>query len=300
MLEHAKWFVDWQQYPTDYALLLSPRMLLAVAAAAVVIGVAWWVHRNIAEPAVLGIFDRFVRWGPFFIGTHAGVPLVVAALTGRLFAPHLFVEDRQFGSGVLLFEGAVGALLVLGLLARYAAFGLAFLGPLSASAFGWEGIVEQAHFLGIAVFIGMLGRGPLSLDRIVPGRPGTPPVDAPIWAVTMLRVLAGFAVAFSALTEKILNPALGAALVASRPEVNFARGLGVAEFVIGAWIASGQVTRLAILLAWLPFNATLLLFGWDELLGHLPIFGIMFMLLVASEADAWHVRRTLRHEAQAA
>lgn len=105
----------------------------------------------------------------------------------------------------------------------------------------------------------------------------------------MLRVLAGFSIAFSALTEKILNPRLSEALLGQRPEL-----------AIGAWIASGQVTRLAIILAWFPFNLSLVPFGWDELLGHLPIYGIMFLLLVASPADAWHVRTTLRRHAAAA
>jgi hypothetical protein len=49
-----------------------------------------------------------------------------------------------------------------------------------------------------------------------------------------------------------------------------------------------------------PFNITLLLFGWDELLGYLPIYGVMCMLLTAPEADAWHVPRRLHAQALAA
>lgn len=309
MSDHAKWFVDWQSYPTQYGLLLSERTLVAVIAAAALVGGAWWVQRNIPEPRPLLVFDRLIGWGPFFVGTHAGLPLLVAALTGRLFAPHFFVPiDDPFAAGVLLFEGVIGLLLLVGLLTRYAGFGLAVLGPMSSYAFGWEGIVEQIHFLGIALFLAVIGRGPLSVDRAVFGRGVRIPRPAPTWAVTLLRVLAGFSVAFSALTEKLLNPQLSLALLAARPELNLARPFGVddptfvllagvAEFAIGAWIASGQVTRLAIILAWFPFNITLIPFGWDELLGHLPIYGIMFLLLVASEADAWHVRTRLRREA---
>lgn len=311
MNAHAKWFVQWSEYPTEYGLLFSDRMLLAAIAAVGVIGAAWWIQRNVAEPGILHVFDRLVGWGPFFVGTHAGLPLVVAAVTGRLFAPHLFVPPDALGIGLLAFEGIVGLLLLVGFLTRYAAIGLAILGPLASIPFGWEGIVEQVHFLGIAVFLFLIGRGPLSVDRALPGRKPAPPEAVPAWAVTMLRVLAGFAIAFSALTEKILNPALGQALLREHPYLNVGRivgmsdatfilAAGIAEFVIGAWIMSGQVTRLAILLAWFPFNVTLLVFGWLELLGHLPIFGIMFMLLCASEVDAWRTRQRLRQEAMAA
>lgn len=311
MTQHVKWFVDWQSYPTQYELLLSGRTALAVGIAIAVIAGAWWVQRNVAEPRFLHVFDGLVRWGPFFVGTHTGLPLLVAALSGRLFAPHFYVSfDSPASYVTLLLEGVIGLLLLLGLFTRAAAIGLGILGPFAASFFGWEGIVEQVHFLGIAAFLFLIGRGPLSLDRVI-GRHRLPPPDVPTYAVTVLRVLTGFAIAFNALTEKILNPELSLALLRERPELNAGRALGledpafvlvagVLEFAIGAWIASGQVTRLAILVAWLPFNVTLLLFGWDELLGHLPIYGVMFMLLAAPEADAWHVRQQLRREAAAA
>lgn len=158
MIAHAKWFIDWRSYPTQYSLLLSERMLLAVAFAAALVGGAWLVQRRIPEPGPLRFFDRFVGWGPFFVGTHAGLPLVIAALAGRLFVPHLLVADEPSGAALLAVEGVVGAMLVLGALTRVAAVGLAVLGPLAASYFGWEGIVEQVHFLGIALFLVLIGR----------------------------------------------------------------------------------------------------------------------------------------------
>lgn len=311
MSEHVKWFVNWRDYPTQYGLLFSERTAIAVGVAAAIVALAWWIQRNVHEPRVLAFFDRFAKWGPFFVGTHAGLPLLIAALSGRLFAPHFFVSfDSPATYALIAAEGIVGLLLVIGLFTRYAAVGLAILGPLAASSFGWEGVVEQIHFLGIALFLFLLGRGPVSLDQAL--RPAKKPdADVPTWAVTLLRVLAGFSISFNALTEKILNPDLSLALLRERPELNAGRVLGlddptfvlvagVIEFAIGAWIVSGQATRLAILVAWFPFNITLLLFGWDELLGHLPIYGIMFMLLTAAKADAWHIRRQLQREAATA
>jgi hypothetical protein len=38
--------------------------------------------------------------------------------------------------------------------------------------------------------------------------------------------------------------------------------------------------QVAVLVAGIPFNATLLLFGQTELLGHLPVYGVFLTLLV--------------------
>jgi hypothetical protein len=50
---------------------------------------------------------------------------------------------------------------------------------------------------------------------------------------------------------------------------------------------------VAVLVAGIPFNATLLLFGQTELLGHLPVYGVFLTLLVygshpgTAEAVRW-------------
>jgi len=46
---------------------------------------------------------------------------------------------------------------------------------------------------------------------------------------------------------------------------------------------SGVFVRLLILALWLPFNLTIPLLGWPELVGHLPIYGIMGLLLIWGE-----------------
>jgi hypothetical protein len=42
------------------------------------------------------------------------------------------------------------------------------------------------------------------------------------------------------------------------------------------------------------FTATLPIFGWTELLGHLPYYGIMLTLFIAPSAEPREVRRQLR------
>jgi hypothetical protein len=109
--------------------------------------------------------------------------------------------------------------------------------------------------------------------------------------------LRGAALIAPALSEKIWNPDLGSAFLAGRPEFNFPRtflgqawfsdelfvlSAGLVEATIGVLLISGLLTRVVILGMWLPFNLGIPFLPPQELLGHLPIFGIMYVLLVHS------------------
>jgi hypothetical protein len=66
----------------------------------------------------------------------------------------------------------------------------------------------------------------------------------------------------------------------------FVLAAGVAEGVIGILLISGLLTRVVIIGMWVPFNITVPFLPPTELLGHLPIFGIMYVLLVHSSGIA--------------
>src|SRR5262245_11957932 len=52
------------------------------------------------------------------------------------------------------------------------------------------------------------------------------------------------------------------------------------ELIIGLCLAFGLFPRLVILTSWLFINMTLTIFNWVELVGHLPLYGVMGILLV--------------------
>lgn len=62
-------------------------------------------------------------------------------------------------------------------------------------------------------------------------------------------------------------------------------------------IVSGLVTRPVMAIGAALFTITLFFLGWPELLGHLPFYGIMFLLFLAPKADSWRVRTALRARA---
>jgi hypothetical protein len=45
-------------------------------------------------------------------------------------------------------------------------------------------------------------------------------------------------------------------------------------------LISGALPQVCVIVAGIPFNATLFFFGATELVGHLPIYGAMLVLLV--------------------
>ena len=69
---------------------------------------------------------------------------------------------------------------------------------------------------------------------------------------------------------------------------------GTTELAIGLVIMSGQITRPVMVVGASLFTISLFYFGWLELLGHLPFFGIMLLLLIAPNADSWRARHALR------
>ncbi len=304
-LGHVKWFVDPSRYPTDYALLLTPPVLIAFAIALVAVAVAFVIAHRVPEPRVFASLERFAGVGPLALGLHVGVALVWAALLGMLFVPSLRVAPDGEGKVLLGMEAIIGLALALGAGTRAAAIGLALLGAIAMVPFSLESILEQVHLFGAAVYLFVIGRGSIAVDALLGQRRSMERQEAPALALAVLRIAIGFGIAFGALTEKLLDPALSAALLAQRPELNVLRGLGLAdpqfvylagltELVIGALILSGQLTRPVMAAGALLFTITLPLFGWLELLGHLPYYGMMLTLFLSPDAKSPQVRRQLR------
>ncbi len=175
----------------------------------------------------------------------------------------------------------------------------------------WKYFWQSVFGLGAAIFLFITGRGAVSIDRVLRQQRALKVPEAPAVALTLLRICMGVGIAFGALTEKLLDPGLAGALLTERPYLNVVAGLGVSngqfaylagltELVIGLVIVSGQLTRLVMAIGAVLFTVTLPIFGWLELLGHLPYYGIMLTLFIAPSADPRQVRTQLREGRAAA
>jgi len=175
---------------------------------------------------------------------------------------------------------------------REAAWLLIALGPLGMLEFGVSPVLQRLDVLGLALFVLFAGPGRWSADLEL-GRDrerGTADLAKAVWA---LRVGAGLALIVVAFAEKLANPDLALAFLHGRPDLNvaqqvglgwsdleFTRVAGAIEVLFGLLLISGALPQAIVLIAGVPFNASLWFFGVNELVGHLPVYGAMLVLLV--------------------
>jgi hypothetical protein len=197
-------------------------------------------------------------------------------------------------AGVVL--GAVMAVVAIGMAtgwrARQAAILLIAAGPLGMAMFGVSPVLQRIDLLGLAVFVLLAGPGRWSADFELGQARDPTPAEATraVWA---LKVGVGVALIVVAFVEKLANPDLALRFLAEHPQFNIAQGVGIAmsdlefarlaggiEVLFGLLIISGALPQLCVLIAGVPFNATLYFFGTEELVGHLPVYGAMLVLLV--------------------
>jgi hypothetical protein len=235
---------------------------------------------------------RLAPYMPFAVRLHLAVSLVGLLSLGVFLSPAMDLEADVAGLAL----GAIMALVAIGMAtgwhARRAAWLLIAAGPLGMLEFGVSPVLQRVDLLGLAVFVLLAGPGRWSADAEL-GRSTDPGPAVTARAVWALRVAAGVALIVVALVEKLVEPRFALAFLAENPDLNVARAIGlplgdlefirlagVIEVLFGLLLISGALSQLVVIAAGIPFNATLWFFGTTELVGHLPTYGTMLLLLV--------------------
>lgn len=302
---HEKWFVrDPNNYKLEWNRFFDWPVLLSVVVASVATGVAlwldkWWrVRARARKPnltnRLIGVEERRLRrlyaWLPLILAVHTAIPLLVNGIQLQLFAPNLRLDANLFTGFLGLAQIIIALSFVYGALTKYASMGLIAIFFLGFIFLPPEFVFEHINFVGIAVFMLIVGRGPFSVDGLI-GLSTRPRPNLVRYALPALRWGTGLSIIWLAFTEKLLNPEVAAAFLNQRINFNVAGQFGindtlfvilagVVEFTMGVLLISGALPRLVILALWLPFNLTLPFLGWVELVGHLPIYATILVLLV--------------------
>ncbi len=309
---HEKWFVDAAAYPTSWAVALRFPEVIGIAVALIltaVAGIAWRAlnaRQLIPGAEIFGADDasrtKFYGLVPLVLGVHLAVPLLVLALRGDLFSPNNhFSGAAVYWLGVT--EIGVALSVLYGGMARLAALALAAVWVIGVFEFGCEAMLENLHYLGFAAFFFCAGRGPYAIDRLLfPALEPSPRLAR--HAMTCLRVATGLGLAVVAFTEKLADPALAHAFLQRYP-LNFTAWMGIpmsdevfivcagaTELLVGLCLAFGFFPRLIVATAWVFINMTLTVFNWVELAGHLPLYGVMAVLLVWTPTETEQSPRT--------
>ena len=294
VLAHEKWFLkDPSAYAPDWSFATRPATL-AVLALVVAVTVAWRaVGRRVGTPelTVLRPLGRITPYLPRLLAIHLGVSLLTLAARGYFLAADLELHELPAPALLAVVEGALGVWFITGYRLRPAALLLVVVGPVALAATGPVSLLEAADLLGIAGFLAFL---PPSGDRHGAVAPDPKTLRR---ALLALRVGVATALVTLAFSEKLANPAMARATLEHYPQLDvfsylglhvpadtFILVAGATELLFGLLVLSGAMPQLAMLVAAVPFNATLLIFGAPELLGHLPVYGV-FLTLLAYGSD---------------
>jgi len=294
---HARWFTEEGSYSTpEWDRLVSLPVALAMLAGVGTVLLLGILQRRLGDPLWPRppFFQRLEPSAAAILGVQTAIAMIFMASRLNLFVPNIELPRNALGVLIAGVAGVAAFSFITGVLTRWGAvitIGLVLL----AFAFApWYEVLEQAIFVGIALYLVAVGRGVVRYD-------GGEEEDRSSWsdrlqpyALPALRIAAGISVVILGFTEKLVNNDLGVAFLDTYPRFNVARelgltwftderfvyGIGIVEATAGIALLSGYLTRVVILALWVPFNLGIAFLPAEELIGHLPILSTMYVLLV--------------------
>jgi hypothetical protein len=290
---HETWFEE-TGAARDWGFVLTP-VPLVLCTTVVLVAIVWRAAATrLPRPELpfLAPVGRLTPWIPRLLAIHLGVALLALAATGAFITPAIDHLAGPGGTALLLLEAALGVWLVTGWQVRPAAAIVLGLGPVLALVASPVALLECANQAAVAAFLVLV---PPGSDRYGAADPTRRQLRHALFA---MRVGVGVALIALAFTEKLTHPALALQTLRAYPQLNvfdlagiplspetFVAVAGAVELLFGLLVISGALPQVAVLVAAVPFNATLLIFGQTEMVGHLPVYGV-FLALLAYGSDA--------------
>jgi len=290
-LAHQTWF--YERPPDGDSLFVFEPLTLAYLAAAVGVVLVFRLLARRRAGVDVPFLARLAPWMPFAIRVHLGISLIGLLSGGYWLSPAMELEPDVFGFLLGAAMAAVGVLLFAGWNTRAAALALVVLGPIGMLEFGVLPVLQRVDVLGLALFLLFSGPGRWSADLELGREREVPPIELGR-AIWVLRVAAGVALIVVAYVEKLGNPEFAQAFLTSQEielnvpaalgfpvsDLEFVRAAGAIEVLFGLLLISGALPQAVVIAAGIPFNVTLFFYGTNEMLGHLPVYGTMLVLLV--------------------
>jgi hypothetical protein len=289
-LAHETWFTQ-DDVGSDWGFTGESTTLVLLGAAVLITLAVRLVARR--RPGVdVPVLARMAPFMPFAVRIHLTGSLIGLLSLGYYLSPAMDLEADVAGIVLGAVMVVVAVAMATGYRVREAALLLVAAGPLGMLEFGVLDVVQRIDILGLAIFLLVTGAGRWSADFEL-GRARDPAPDAVAGAVWALRMCAGLALIVVAFVEKLAQPDLALKFLAEHPHLNVAQELGIGmsdleftrvagtiEVLFGLLLISGALPQAVVVIAGIPFNASLYFFGEEELVGHLSIYATMLVLLV--------------------
>lgn len=293
---HARWFApNGEASSPDWSLLVSAPVAIALLSGIVAVAFLAGLQRLVGDPLWPrpAFSQRLEPSAPAILGVQTAITMIFMASRLDLFVPTISLPRDPVGLLVAAVAVVAAFSFVTGVLTRVGAAVTVGLVLLCFAIAPWYQVLEQAIFVGIAVYLFAVGRGVVRFG--IRGEEDRTPLSDRLLPIALpaLRIAAGVSVLVLAFTEKLLDPELGVAFLREYP-FNFLRAAGLAWFTderfaylagiveatAGFALLAGFLPRVVILGLWLPFNVGIAFLPAEELIGHLPILSTMYVLLV--------------------
>ncbi|MFV1993943.1 MAG: DoxX family protein [Verrucomicrobiales bacterium] len=294
---HVRWFVDGSVDFPEVHYTMDLTNWLVLGGGVLFFLVACLVHRSAASWKVTKSLDaRRQQLEPRLwrlVALLSGAMLLINTAMKIYLAPNLSLS----GTGITWFglgaQALVGILLVgqisfsiSGVLIYVAAVLAILFNPLSLM------IDYLFEFAALGLCLILVGPGLSALDRKLMHRTGIDLEPYQHFALPVIRVGVGLSLVILAIHNKFMNPSMIVAFLDEyhlnfMPYIGFqgfsnlhySFSAGVAETTIGLLVILGIATRFTVLALTIFFISTLIVLAPMELVGHLPLFGIAFLLI---------------------
>lgn len=229
-----------------------------------------------------------------FMGIFTGGLLLYCAHEYLFLVPNMPL-DNEYCDILATLEAVVGVGLIIGLFTRLCA--IALLGGLIASFIAFPGLdcLDLLPMYGIVAYFLIAARGDYSVDRLIKLERSTHRL-ATFWSYRLLRWFTGVGLIILGLDEKLLHPQFSLHLLEHQPALNFLHFAGfpdamfvfcagTTEVLVGLLIVTGTLPRLGIGFLAAMFAITPIIFGVEELWGHMAYYGVVIALLLRGNGE---------------
>ena len=309
---HVRWFVEKDavctlcHFERDLTSGLVIAGALGFAAIAVAIQRASWPARFLARCGSLYQLPVGSEWR--LIGFLAGLMLMANSTMRVFLAPNLELPGSTISAIGLVVQFLLGMLLLSQLTFSIAGLIAIAVSIVSGFLISMGALLNYAfEFLGLGLALVFIGPMLSPVDRRLFGRLGIEPGRFAHLPLPIIRISVGITLAILALDEKLLHPHLTVLFLQQHHlnfmpmlgfhgfnDVHFALAAGVAELTFGLLLIAGIATRFVTACLSTFFIATLLTLGPIELVGHAPLFGIVFLLISRGAGGYSFVRAPAR------
>jgi uncharacterized membrane protein YphA (DoxX/SURF4 family) len=223
------------------------------------------------------------------MGIFTGLLMVLSARDYLFLVPNMPIDDR-LPDWFATVQAAAGWGLVLGFFTRASAALLLAMLIGSFRTFPILDCLDLIPMYGIASYFLFAGRGRFSIDSLL-GLARPAGITVLNWGYRLLRWSTGLGLVVLGLDEKLLHPQLALDVLAQAPTLNFMHfaGMpndlfilcaGVVEVLVGLVILVGSFPRIGVLFLAGLFVCSTIIFGQEELIGHMPYYGVVIALVL--------------------